>query len=415
MISWKHNLTIHSVYSESQMTGKRALFILNKMESLCKNEQTQLRPNLECYKLVLCAISNCKPPHIQGMGDDAERVLSRMEENGLTPDSKCYSYAIKTWSTAAQQNELTTEEIYAFASKANNLLDKMSEMYLKSGTVLIRPTTEDYDNVACAWSKCQLNGVAEKVEKLLRKMEQLNDAGDIGLLPSRNSYLYAIKAWKNSPNTSKQIEGAMNVMNLFKAQYTEKGNDNCKPNVECFNAVISVCGSRNFQTASDDIKRQGLKCVLDIMHEMRNLDQYDGHPESSTYNLFLEAFSMLLTKGSKDYQKAIESAFTMCRKEGLVDEKVLKTFHRVAPYESYRKLVLSAAYPRINSDGTVSSDTMLLPDEWSKNTIRFDKFRNAPLSLDGRLVYERSKTVSEHKNRRLRKRVNQSMLRGGRA
>jgi hypothetical protein len=348
------------------------------------------------------------------MGENVERILSRIKENGLTPDSECYSYAIKTWSSAAQHNELTTEEIYSFASKANNFLDEMSQMYLKSGTVLIRPTTVDYDNVLRAWSKCQLNGVAEKVEVLLRKMEQLNGDGDIGLLPSRNSYLYAIKSWKNSPNTSKKIEGAMNALNLYKAQYTKRGNDNCKPSVDCFNAFVSVCGSQNLQSASDEVKRQGLKCLLDIIHEMRNLDQNDGHPESSTYNLLLEAFAVLLAKGSKEYQKAVESAFTMCRKEGLVDDKVLKTFHRVAPYESYRKLVLSAAYPRINSDGTVSSDTMLLPDEWSRNTTSFDKFRNSPLSLDGRLVYERSKTVSEHKNRRLRKRVNQSILRGGR-
>jgi hypothetical protein len=396
------------------MTGKRALFILNKMESLFKYEQTEVRPNLECYKLVLCAISNCKPPHIQGMGDDAERILSRIEENGLTPDSECYSYLIKTWSSVAQHNELTAEEIYSFASKANNVLDKMTQMYLKSGTVLIRPTTVDYDNVLCAWSKCQLNGVAEKVEKLLNNMEQLNDDGDMCVLPSKNSYLYAIKSWKNSPNTSKQIHGAMKVMKRFKAQYTSKGNSNCKPSVDCFNAVISVCGSRNLQTASDEVKRQGLKCLLDMMHEMRNLDQYDGHPESSTYNLLLEAFSVLLIKGSKEYQRAVESAFTMCRKEGLVDDKVLKTFHRVAPYESYRKLVLSAAYPRIKSDGTVSDD-MLLPDEWSKNTTRLDKSWNAPLSLDGRLVYDRCKTVSVHKNKKLRKRVNQSILRGGRA
>lgn len=396
------------------MSGKRALSILNKMEYLNRVEKSDLRPDLSCYKYVLCAIANGKAQHSKDMSDEAERILSRMEQNGITPDSDCYSYAIKTCSLASQHNELSPKEIYVSATKANELLDRMSQMYYKSGTVLIRPTTADYDNVMCAWSKCEVDGVAEKVEALLKKMEQLNLEGDVGLLPSRNSYLFAIKAWRNSPNTAKQMEGALNVLKLFQAQYNNHGNDNCKPNAECYNAFISVFASRNFQMATDDEKRQAFKIVLDIMQEMKNLDHNAGRANSSTYNLLLDAFEIILKKGSKEYHKAMEYVFSMCRKEGMVDEKVLKTFHRVAPYESYRRLVLTAAYPRISSDGSLSSDTMLLPDEWSRNTLGFDKFKNSPLSLDGRLIYERSKSVNEHKNRRLRRRVNQSMLRGGR-
>ena len=376
---------------------------------------SDIKPDVACYKYALHAMSESKAHFIEGLGYQAENILTRMEENALMPDSACFSYAIQTWCNSACRNELTQKEIYEEAGKAHEMLDRMEAMHFRSGSVVVHTSTVDYNKVMRAWSRSSSQWAVSKVERLLSNMEKKYKDGDALMRPNHESYLYAIKTLGNSPDVGDQVDGALAIISRMKEQY-KNGNHACEPNVECYNAVIAVCGNRNFNSASETEKRKALKCAIDVVQKMRKNKNKEVQPNSRTYNLGLEAFGVLLDKKSAEYQKVIESVFVKCCNEGLVDDKVIKTFHRIAPYELYRRSILVAASPNVEMDGTPISDTLFLPEEWTKNIngSTCTRRQSVPLAVDGRFVHERSRSVSEHKMRRLRTRQNKIMLQGGR-
>jgi len=85
----------------------------------------------------------------------------------------------------------------------------------------------------------------------------------------------------------------------MKEQY-KNGNDAREPNVECYNAVIAVCGNRNFNSAGETEKRKALKCAIDVVRKMRKNKNKEVQPNSRTYNLGLEAYGVLLDKKSAE-------------------------------------------------------------------------------------------------------------------
>lgn len=386
--------------------------MLKKMESLAAGDSavTTVRPDVTCYKYVLQAFSESKAQYLEGLGYQGEAILSRMEDNGLVPDSDCFTYAIQTWSNSACRNELTEEDVDDYALKAHQLLDKKTQMHFRSGIVAVKTSTLDYNNVMRAWSRSSSADGIKSVETLLSTIERLYAEGDTQMKPNYESYNHAINSLGNDAKIGDQIDHILDLLTRMNAQYKD-GNIDCKPNIQCYNAVINVCGNGKFKTASEEEKRNALKCTIKIIQELK--DSRKVASNSRTYSLALEAFSVLMDKRSAEFAKVVDSLFGRCCNEGLVDDKVIKAFHRVAPYSLYRRSVLAAASPDKEIDGTTISETLFLPEEWTRNIngIR----QRIPLAVDGRFVHARSQSVSEHKMRRLRKKTNKILLQGGRS
>jgi hypothetical protein len=347
---------------------------------------------------------------VEGLGYEAESIIARMEDNGLIPDSDCFTFAIQTWSNSACRNELAEKDIYESASRAHKLLNQKKQMHFRSGTIEVKTTTLDYNNVIRAWSRSSSKDAYQKVEGLLSTMENLYQQGDVDVRPTYETYVHAIHALGMNPNVGMNIHLVQELLLRMKIQH-ENGNEDCKPNIQCFNAAIRVCGSRNFRNANEDELQNGLRCVVSLVQEIGIAEGVS--PNSETYNLALDAFSILIDKKSPTFSRVVSSIFTRCCNEGLVDEKVIKTFHRVAPYDLYRRLVLAAASPDREIDGTPISDVLFLPNEWTRNITTIKQ--RIPLAVDGRFVRARSKSVSEHKMRRLRRKEKKLMLQGGRS
>lgn len=418
--TWKKELVnflilyyIIALYRHAKYSGKRALFLLKKMESLASSDNalTGLRPDVTCYKCVLQSFSQSRAQYVDGLGYEAESIISRMEDNGLIPDSDCFTYAIQTWSNSACRNELAEKDIYESASRAQTLLNQKKQMHYRSGTVEVKTSTLDYNNVIRAWSRSSSKDAYQQVEGLLSTMEKLHQEGDADVRPTHETYVHAIHSIGKNRNVGTNLHLVQELLSRMKTQY-ENGNEDCKPNILCFNAAIRVCGSRNLKYANDEEVQNGLRCVVSLIQEVGNT--VGIKPNSETYNLALDAFSILIDKNSPTFSRVVSSLFNRCCDEGLVDEKVIKTFHRVAPYDLYRSLVLAAALPDGEIDATPPiSDMLFLPEEWTKNTTTVKQ--RIPLAVDGRFVRARSKTVSEHKMRRLRRKEKKLILQGGRS
>jgi hypothetical protein len=374
------------------------------MEQLNLNRHTDVKPNAECYKYVLQAISNSKPKFFGKGGNKVSTILSTMEADGLHPDSACYSHAIRIWCNASQYNESPLTQRFEDAIQAQAVLKQMHEMYHRSGSVEVRPTTYDYNNVIRALSRCNINGAVERVEELLTKMENKYHDGDALLMPDRESYMTAIFAWKNSPDVGMRVDGARAIFERMIKQY-KNGNHSCKPTVESYNALITLCRNHKFVEGTDEDRRKAFECVVDTVNKMRLSEEIEFN--SMTYNLLLYVFGTLLEKGSKEQGKVIESTFQKCCADGLVDDKVLTAIQRVAPYDVYRRCVLYSA----TKDSTEAKG-LYLPEEWSANIIGARPV--IPFSMDGNFTNVRNKELSERKMRRLRTRKNQRILQGGR-
>ena len=392
-------------YSGKRHAAKRAWNLLKKMEALNLNRYTDVKPNTECYKYVLQAISNANIKHLPSGGEIVNQILSTMETDGLVPNSDCFSYAIKTWCNKALYNESTPQQRFKDAIQARTVLRKMDQMYYRSGSIEVRPTTYDYSNVIETFSKCSsYSGAVEAAESLLNIMEQKYQDGDVFLMPTSENYVSIIAAWKNSPDVEMRVDGAKRVFELMKKQY-QNGNHACKPTVEAYNAIITVCRSVEFADAGDENKRKALECVVDTINEMQATKEIKMN--AMTYNLTLNAFCNLLEKGSREQVKAIESVFSKCCAEGLVDKRVLHKMQRYAPHDIYRRSVLKHASKESNR-----ARGLYLPQEWSRK-INGDR-PVIPFSMDGNYRSERKHEMSERKMRRLRKRKNQRLLQGGR-
>ncbi len=396
--------------SQEQEAGKRAYALLRKMTSLSRKRLTEVKPDIECYRLVLHAISEAAPRNVNEIA--AEKLLKTIEDAGLVPDSECFTYAIKAWCKASKAGGQSQKSINSKVEKAHELLNRMAEMYFRSGLVLVRPSSIDYNNVLHAISSSGLTSEASarRADQLLSEMETKFKEGDTRIIPTAESYFNVIRAWNNCPGIETKLNGALESMGRMKAQY-EGGNDACKPNVHCYNAIISVCRHRGFRTASEDLKRKALKAVAETVKNMRKSPE--THPTSTTYYMLLEAFSVLLQRHGKEYQRTIESIFHQCCREGLVDERVVRTFNRLAPYESYRRTVLDAASPRLDdssSDVSRMSNALFLPSEWTRVANP-----DVPLAIDGKLDNQvQYRAAGKHKMRRLRRKHNQMLLHGGR-
>ena len=402
--------------------------MLKKMERDSSNSDSEsVKPDAQCYKNVLFAMSESKAQYSKGLGYHAEDILKRMEDNALVPDTECYMYAIQIWSNSACRNEATQNEIYEDAERAHDLLDRMKIAHHRSGLVMVKPTAIDYNNVMRAWSRGSSHRAMTKVEELLSKLEQsyAKGEGEPSMAPTYESYLRKIEVLENSRNTSNQIDEVVDALARMKEQH-DNGNEACSPNIACYNTVIAVCGNRSFKLADDQEKQKALKCAIEILQTLRSNNKQDLRPTTRTYVFTLEAFSILMDRKSPEFRKGIESVFQMCCNDGLIDDKVIKTFRRVAPFEVYRQCILSKSFPKVDTDkdGNITGDaynsstdnaskTLFLPELWTRN-IDGGIRQRIPLAVDGRFVHERSPVVSEYKMRRLRRKPNQALLLGGR-
>jgi len=209
---------------DTKYPARRALHVLRKMESLYLERLTDVQPDIDCYKHVLRVISQSNPRHNPDMGEEADNLLSVIEERALLLDSDCFSSVIRTWSNHAAfaalssnpsllsstERKINREKAIFAAKRADDTLKRMQDMFYRSGTVHIKTKTEDFNEVIRAWSNCKVNGAAKRASELLSIME---DADDDDIKPTEASYLSAIRAWANSPDPEQKVNEAETILN----------------------------------------------------------------------------------------------------------------------------------------------------------------------------------------------------------
>ena len=376
--------------------------MLNKMETTYLARESDARPDEECFRHVLLALSDSPLP---SMGSIVEELFVRMKSLSLVPDSSCFGAAIKTWSKSALHPKNPKSD--SDAGRADRKLKQMAEMYHRTTAVIVKPTRDNFNWVIRAWSAQKNPGAAERAEELLDEMEKLYAGGDYDVRPDKDSYTFVIEAWGKSERTDK-VDHAASLLRRMKDQF-EWGNELAKPTVDSYHAVLNVCSNAK---GTPDEKSHALQAAIQIVKTLKLAEGHEG-ANPMTYTLLLQCCQKLLPRGATELTRALESVFQSCCSEGLVDHVVLKTFKEAAPYELYQKVVLGTEGDAGSSSARGSK---ALPTEWTRNASLTGRGRGYQskvlLSVDGTFFVP--STIKENMMTRLREKTNQKKLRGGR-
>ena len=280
---------------------------------------------------------------------------------------------------------------------------------------MVKPTTAHFNDVLEALSASYRAISRDIATALVDVME--NSIGEESenalseIRPNSDTYKWLLLVHANSRKQDK-VESAKQVLERVKANLATVAENSAKLEdalVGVYNSFVQVCASVKTDKIGGEERvnePEVLQSALEAVAELRSL--YGLSPNSETYSNLLKVCETQLELGS-ERSRITEEIFQSCCEEGLVDTIVLKALKGAASDEQYSELVLSHS--------TSVEGTRMVPEEWTSKVgvnrvITADGRKAVPLSVDGR--YTTTKAMKEFKMRKLRSRVNQRVLQGGR-
>jgi uncharacterized protein (UPF0147 family) len=222
--------------------------------------------------------------------------------------------------------------------------------------------------------KAMRNGSQEeavRAEQILTSLEERADANDSNhdnddrddFYPDSYSYTAVISAYGRSDAPHK-AQAARAVLQRMVTAF-EHGNRLARPNVHAFNAALNACafsgqqqgGGFGYHAGLDNSsQRDAFRVALDILKLLHSYTQADH----TTYGTMLRACSSLLPARDKQRESAVETLFHRARQEGQVGRLVVTQVRFAASPELYKSLLQG----RDISEKVLVQD---LPREWSRN------------------------------------------------
>ena len=390
----------------------KAMGVLRIMEYAESKKFCSVPVDETCYRYFLQA--SARRAVIPEQGPLADQILNKLKDRQIVPDGECYGAAIRTWKNAAL-NPLYGASREHSITRAVELLEELSVAHQRSSMRMVKHTTAHFNDVLEALSASYRAISRDIATALVDVME--NSIGEESenalseIRPNSDTYKWLLLVHANSRKQDK-VESAKQVLERVKANLATVAENSAKLEdalVGVYNSFVQVCASVKTDKIGGEERvnePEVLQSALEAVAELRSL--YGLSPNSETYSNLLKVCETQLELGS-ERSRITEEIFQSCCEEGLVDTIVLKALKGAASDEQYSELVLSHS--------TSVEGTRMVPEEWTSKVgvnrvITADGRKAVPLSVDGR--YTTTKAMKEFKMRKLRSRVNQRVLQGGR-
>ena len=381
------------------------------MEKLYTQKSTSVRPDLDCYRLVLTTLSKTKE---YNMGQVIPTLFKTMEDNQLFPDTECYDSAIQTLSNCTLHAK-TQEEKREYSKMAEGMLAMMETESERSSVSIVKPNAKSYTCVIFALGALHTKHAAEKTAALLKKMEvEYYENGDELMKPTRDSYVGVINAFGHCGSERGFIK-ANDFLQQMIFHHTN-GNEMARPDAEAYHAVVRACSqvSEN-KTSTPEREKEALVLAISTVQDMKKAETV--HTNSRSYHLLLQCCTNLLPEGSDEREKAMCSVFRSCAKDGLVSQHILQEFQAcVSPEVYYREVVADALY---------FEEVRIIPEKWTRNlgySVRVTDVlheggkvngkRSPIISVTGTVVS--TMAYNDYRMRRRWEKRGQKLLQGGR-
>jgi pentatricopeptide repeat protein len=267
--------------------AKRAEDVLQEMHDLYyKHNQYSLKPDRVSYSSAITGYAN------EGRPLDAERILGMMIEeyrNGDTrckPDTIAYTSVINSWAQSGEPGA---------AQRATEFLRQMEEEAEHDPD--LRPTKVTYGCVINAYAN---EGSGEMAAAILRRMEQLCEAGDKEVCPDKIAYNMVLKGFaeQRDVNAPQRAEALYRRME----QLREEGRRSMRPDVLTVNALLKCWVTNDTVIPS--------KRILGLLGNMLSTSEKRQRPNDETFDL---ALRVLLISGDDEAVKRVEAAWKKLR------------------------------------------------------------------------------------------------------
>lgn len=371
------------------------------MEKLFTQKKTTVRPDLDCYRFVLNAMSRSTTPEI---GSNIHTLFKAIEDNQLFPDTECFDLAIATLANCTQQSN--GDESYEYSKMTERMLIQMEKESERSSVSVVKLSSKSYTNVIQALAARHTKHAAEKSAALLKRMEVEFAAGDESMRPTRSSYIGVINAFGSS-GSGKSFIKANEVLQRMISQHSN-GNDAARPDACSYHAVIRACaGVSAAKTTSPGREKEALMLAISTVQDMKKSEHV--HPTAKSYLLLFRCCINLLPEGN-EREKVLCSVFRSCARDGLVSQKMLQEFQSAISAEVYHREVVSNA-PYFDK-------VRVIPQHWTRNVRvneAFDggiKMKSLIISVMGTVV-----SMTDYYDYKMRKRwakKGKMLLQGGR-
>ena len=190
--------------------------ILDRMEKMVKSGEMDASegPTVIHYNAVLDAWANSV---LDNHAQRGEGLLNKMMvENKVQPNTISFNACIDAYAKNGD------------GDKAEELLNKMDDLWRKQGIKEFKPDTRSYNSVMNAFSKSLEKNAAAKAETILRKME---------VKPDFFSFAIVINAWARSLEYGKAKKAQQLYLEMV--DLYNKGNRKLRPNGKFF-VLISM-------------------------------------------------------------------------------------------------------------------------------------------------------------------------------
>lgn len=274
--------------------------------------------------------------------DNAFRVLTRMQNMGISPPPATYNATIMALNSSSPTNALfyflQLEEQYRrheikldtrtfncglnaiasmmkpdAAARAAEMLSRMKEYAKKDSSV--RPDDTTYNINLKVLSRSNLEDAAHRADELLQDMIAMKS-----IRPSHLSFSTCIIAWGRSQDEDK-IQHAEKLLAQFEA-IQKKNTKSVKVSNAVYNSVLSVC----YHNGSGKFERQARQTATLAMRKLRNSN---AKADKATYESFFKV--MALSPSDAENEDLVETEFGRCIENGLVSNDAFKAVEAAFP------------------------------------------------------------------------------------
>lgn len=385
-------------------SSSKVYSVLQIMSHAYRKGYTDIGPDLQCYRDALITMS--RRQNVDDVGDLADATLKEMREQMIFPDAECYRSAIMAWKHVAMSRDCLYPE--DAIRRTQELLQEMTEAYHRTIEVLIQPTTEDYNHVLHAMTLSKKQQTVEYAQRVFKSLKE-EDSSTNG--PDAQSYKHMLGILRNSQSPTK-VAQASELLKEVKEHY--KNNETWKRSklsdestMDAFTAYVRVCAAPTASPnkTTKDIQQERTKTMTLALKILKDARKLGLTPNSDTYTALVEACDHLLPSKGQEREKILENIFRRACQEGFVNQSLLEHFKSASSTHLFARLVVSKSIPM--------EDIKIVPDTWTRNVRGYTEGKKVmPLSIHGNFTF--TKAAAEYRMRKLRKRTNQKLLRGGR-
>ena len=298
--------TLMNLYTKSgdSRAPEKAQNILSKLERDYLDGTSAFRPQVLSYSAVLQAWAKSGRPEAPG---EAERVILGMSKTKtgsagktltMQPTTVCYDALIESYARSDDPSA---------SQKIDDILRRMEDR-ASAGESALAPTTRTFQAAIVGLSRrtAAKEENAAKAEQLLRRMIDLQRAGSHTIRP--NNYVYsAVISTYAALNSSEGAAKAYELLREMLVAFNETGDKVIRPNQVTWAAVIHA-----FANSKEAGSAETANGLLQKMIDLSKLPAYAGVvPNAVVFNSVMQAYA---NSSDMDAAAAAEKA------EGLLSE-----------------------------------------------------------------------------------------------